>query len=269
MELGLKGRIAVITGASMGIGKGIARGLAAEGVKPVLLARNKETLEAAAAEIRRDFKLPVLAIATDVTSGEAMKAAAKQVAEHKDFGKVNILVNNAGSAIRRMDRQILWSDEEWLNDIEVKTMGAMRLVREFLPLLAKDGTGRIVNITGVAGMTAWAPALTHGINNAALNHMVGYLAVDLAADKVTVNSVIPGLIATEWRKTWADGMAQKQGKTREQFLADYCKEKGILVGRWAEVEEVADAVVFLASDRGRYINGAKIPVDGGICLNPR
>jgi NAD(P)-dependent dehydrogenase (short-subunit alcohol dehydrogenase family) len=269
MDLGLKGRVAVITGASKGIGKGIARGLAAEGVKPVLLARGKDELEAAAAEIRRDCKVAVLAIPTDVTSAASMREAARQVGENKEFAKVNILVNNAGSAIRRIERQILWDDAEWLGDIEVKTMGAMRLVRDFLPLLAKDGTGRVVNITGVAGMTAWAPALTHGINNAALNHMVGYLAADLAPDKVTVNAVVPGLIATEWRKAWADGMAQKQGKTREQFLADYCKEKGILVGRWAEVEEVADMVVFLASDRGRYINGARIPIDGGVTVNPR
>jgi 3-oxoacyl-[acyl-carrier protein] reductase len=99
--------------------------------------------------------------------------------------------------------------------------------------------------------------------------MVGYLAHDLAADRITANAVIPGLIATEWRQSWADAMAQKQGRTREEFLRDYCRDKGILVGRWAEVDEVGHVCAFLASDRGQYINGARIPVDGGICINPR
>ncbi len=269
MELGLKGRAAVITGGSKGIGKGIARVLASEGVKLVLLARGERDLRAAADQIGKQHGIAVLAIPTDMTSGASVRAAAKQVAEHKDFGRVNILVSNAGSAIRRADRQIVWDDADWLADIEVKTVGALRLVREFLPLMAKDGTGRVINITGVAGLTAWAPALTHGINNAALNHMINYLAQDLAAEKITANAVVPGLVATEWRHSWADAMGQKQGLTKDDFLRDYCKEKGILVGRWAEVDEVADIVAFLASDRGRYINGAKIPVDGGISVNPR
>ncbi len=269
MDLGLKGRAAVITGGSRGIGKGIARILASEGVKIVLLARGEKELNEAAAEIRKQYGVAVLAIPTDMTKGASVRAAAEQVAGHKDFGRVNILVSNAGSAIRRTDRQIIWDDADWLNDIEVKTVGALRLVREFLPLMAKDGTGRVINITGVAGLTAWAPALTHGINNAALNHMINYLAQDLAAEKITANAVVPGLIATEWRHGWAEAMGQKQGRTKDEFLRDYCKDKGILVGRWAEVEEVADTVAFLVSDRGRYINGAKIPVDGGISVNPR
>ncbi|MFO0986953.1 MAG: SDR family oxidoreductase [Alphaproteobacteria bacterium] len=268
MELGLKGRTAVITGGSKGIGLGIARGLAAEGVKVVLLARNKDDL-ATAADALREYRVPVLAIPTDISKTESVRAAAKAVGAHKDFGTVNILVNNAGSAIRRIERQILWDDADWLGDAQVKIIGTLRVVREFLPLLATDGTGRIVNVTGVAGTTTWGPALTHGFNNAAINHATGYLAQDLAAANITVNAVIPGLISTEWRQMWADNMGKQQGKTRQQFLDDYCKKQGILAGRWGSVEEVADSVVFLASDRARYINGAKLAVDGGITLNPR
>ena len=268
MELGLKGRTAVITGGSKGIGLGIARGLAAEGVKVVLLARNEDDL-AKAADALREYRVPVLAIPTDISKTESVREAAKAVGGHRDFGTVNILVNNAGSAIRRIERQILWDDADWLGDAQVKIIGTLRVVREFLPLLATDGTGRIVNVTGVAGTTTWGPALTHGFNNAAINHATGYLAQDLAAANITVNAVIPGLISTEWRRMWADNMGKQQGKTRQQFLDDYCKKQGILAGRWGSVEEVADSVVFLASDRARYINGAKLAVDGGITLNPR
>lgn len=268
MELGLRGRTAVITGGSKGIGLGIARGLAAEGVKVVLLARNEDDL-ARAADALREYQATVLAIPTDISRTEPVREAAKAVAAHKDFGKVNILVNNAGGAIRRIERQILWDDADWLGDAQVKILGTLRVVREFLKLLATDGTGRIVNVTGVAGMTTWGPALTHGFNNAAINHATGYLAQDLADANITVNAVVPGLISTEWRQMWAETMGKQQGKSRQQFLDEYCKKQGILAGRWGSVEEVADAVVFLASDRARYINGAKLTVDGGVTINPR
>jgi len=268
MELGLKGRTAVITGGSKGIGKGIATGLAAEGVNVVLLARHQEDLDKAVEEIRQHSNARVLAIVTDVTNMDSVNAAAKATAEA--FGTVNILVNNAGAAIRRMERQITWSDDEWLGDINLKTMGMLRATQAFLPLIPHDGSGRIINISGVAGTSVLIPALTHGINNAAMNQVTTYLAQDLANDKITVNAVIPGaVVATEWRKTWTENMAKNAGKTPEEFTADYCKAKGILSGRWATVEEVSDLVTFVASDRAQYINGARITVDGGYGVNAR
>jgi NAD(P)-dependent dehydrogenase (short-subunit alcohol dehydrogenase family) len=133
MELGLKGRTAVITGGSKGIGKNIAKGLAAEGVNVVLLARNNETLEDAAEEIRKSSNVRVLAIPTDVKNMEAVKAAAEAAAHQ--FKTVHILVNNAGSAIRRYDRQINWLDTEWMDDIDGKMMGALRCVQALLPFM--------------------------------------------------------------------------------------------------------------------------------------
>ena len=117
--------------------------------------------------------------------------------------------------------------------------------------------------------TAWAPALTHGLNNAAMNQATGYLATDLASQQITVNTVVPGLVGTEGREVWAENMAKQQGKTKEQFLADTCKSWGILAGRWGSMEEVADTVVFLTSDRARYITGAQIAIDGGYGVNSR
>ena len=171
--------------------------------------------------------------------------------------------------MRRPDRQILWEDEDWLDDVNVKTIGMLRAIRAFLPYFANDGSGRIINIGGSAGMMEWEGAMTHGLNNAATMHVSTYLARDLARDQITVNTISPGLVATEWRQTWADTKAGQQGKSREAFLADYCQQLGILAGRWAEMDEIADAVVFLASDRARYITGTRLIVDGGISVNAR
>lgn len=267
MELGLKGRTAVIAGGSTGIGKAAARGLAAEGVNLVLLARGKENLDKAAQEITSKSDVKVLTVPTNTRDPDSVNAAATAAAS--SFGTIHILVYTAGNRMRRPDRQILWDDEDWLDDVNVKLIGMLRTVRAFLPHFARDGSGRIINIGGSAGMMEWEKAMTHGINNSAMAHASTFLARDLASDQITVNTVVPGLVATEWRQTWADARAQQQGKDRDTFLADYCQQKGILAGRWVEMNEVADLVVFLASDRAKYINGTRLVIDGGMSVNPR
>ena len=267
MELGLKGRVAVISGGSRGIGKAIACGLAAEGVNVVLLARGKEQLDRAADGIRASHGVNVMPLTADITSADSLKAAADLVkAAHP---AVHIVVNNAGGPMRRMDRQILWPDTDWMDDLNLKIVGALRVTQAFLPLMPSDGTGRIINISGSASVAVWAPALTHALNNAAMNQATGYLAQDLAAQSITVNTVIPGLVGTEGREVWADNMAKQQGVTKAEFLSSFCKRMGIIAGRWAEMSEVADTVTFLASDRARYFNGSKVVIDGGLTVNPR
>ena len=267
MELGLKGRTAVITGGSTGLGKAAARGLAVEGVNLVLLARGKENLDKAANEIASESNVEVVTIPTDMRDARAVNAAATTVAER--FDAIHILIYTAGNRMRRPDRQIFWDDEDWLDDVNAKMIGMLRAIRAFLPHFARDGSGRIINIGGSAGMMDWEGAMTHGINNSAIMHASTYLARDLASDKITVNTIVPGLVATEWRENWADMKAAQQGKSRSDFLADYCQQKGILAGRWAGMDEVADAIVFLASDRARYITGTRLIVDGGMSVNAR
>lgn len=267
MELGLKGRVAVITGGSKGIGRAIARALAAEGVHLVLLARGKEVLEQTAADIGRTHGVRVVPLQADITSMESVQAAA--AAAVKEFPTVHIVVNNAGAPMRRTDRQILWPDADWVGDVNLKLIGMLRTVQAFLPHIAKDGTGRIINISGTGGSLVWSPALTIGLNNAAMNHVTTYLAQDLSGDRITVNTLIPGLVGTEGREAWADNMAKQQNVTRDEFIAGFCKRMGILAGRWADMKEVADLAVFVASDRARYINGSRIVVDGGMTINPR
>jgi NAD(P)-dependent dehydrogenase (short-subunit alcohol dehydrogenase family) len=267
MELGLKGRTAVISGSSKGIGKAVARGLAREGVNVVLIARGQELLQKAADEIKAETGVGVQPLTADITNLASLKAAAEAV--KAQFGAVHIIVNNAGGPMRRMDRQILWPDTDWMDDLNLKIVGALRVTQSFLPLVPSDGTGRVINISGTASVAVWAPALTHGLNNAAMNQATGYLAHDLASQNITVNTVIPGLVGTEGREVWAENMAKQQGVTKDEFVTSFCKRMGILAGRWAKMDEVADMVAFIASDRARYINGSKILLDGGLSLNVR
>jgi 3-oxoacyl-[acyl-carrier protein] reductase len=268
MDLALQGRTAVITGGSMGIGKSVAHTLAAEGVNLVLLARGREALEECAAEIESATRVDVLPIPTDVTDPASVNAAAEAAVER--FGTVEILVHTAGGRMRRPDRQIFWEDSDWIGDLDIKTVGLLRTVRAFLPHMDTSGRGVIVNVAGLAGVIVWEGALTHGINNAAVTHIGRYLARDLARERIRVNTVAPGLIAAEWRESgWAPMMAEKRGETVEEFLSWYADQMGILVGRWGSMQEVADVVLFLASDRAAYINGARIDIDGGQAINPR
>lgn len=269
MELGLSGRSALISGASEGIGKAIAFGLAREGVNIALLARRLPALEEVAQEIRDECGVAVECVAADVTDSASVASGLEALSSKEPFRTLNILVNNAGVPATRPDRQLLWDDADWQEVIEVKALGALRIVRAALPMLATDGTGRIVNVTGATGAAVLKPGLVHGAANSALIQATGYLAADLAQDRINVNAIVPGLVGTEKRRKWVAGIAGSSGKPEDEVLAGLCKEIGIVSGRWAEVEEIADLVVFLASDRAKYINGAKIPIDGGLTLNMR
>ena len=202
-----------------------------------------------------------------VGSAESINAAAAAAKER--FGTIHIVVNNAGGPIRRMDRQITWPDADWTDDVNMKMIGMLRVTQAFLPLIPHDGTGRIVGISGVASTLVFGTALTHGLTNAAMNQVTTYLANDLAGDRISVNAVVPGVVGTEGREIWAENMAKQQGKTKAEFLTDFLRRMGVIAGRWASMEDVAGTVVFLASDRGQYINGSQIVIDGGMSINPR
>jgi 3-oxoacyl-[acyl-carrier protein] reductase len=225
VETGLAGRSALVSGGSKGIGKGIGRALAREGVSVALLARTEHEVLAAAQEIADETGVTVVGVQADVTDTNSLKAAVAHL--HASFNALNIVVNNAAPPITRADRQIEWTDKEWFAAIDVKTVGALRLIRETIHLIPHDGTGRIINVAGGSGIAVWSPALLHGINNAALLHMTGFLAADLAVNKVTVNAVVPGLVGTEFRQTWAKELGERQGKSAEEFVGEFCKAKGI------------------------------------------
>src|SRR5687768_4848844 len=165
MDLRLKGRVALVTGASKGIGKAIARGLAQEGVNLVVIARGKEALDEAAAQIRREQGVKVLALQADVREMGQVKAAAD--AAKAEYGTVHIVVNNAGSGIRRQDRQITWPDADWLDDLNLKLIGSLRVVQSFMPIMPRDWTGRVINVSrseerrvGKECRSPWSPQIS-------------------------------------------------------------------------------------------------------------
>ena len=267
MDLGMQDRTAAVIGASSGIGKAIAAGLAEEGVKLFLMSRDQENLDQAAKEIAGRWAVEIATRSTDSTDADSVNAAAAAAADR--FGAVHILVFSAGHRMRRLDRQIMWEDEDWIADVDIKTFGMLRTVRAFLPHIPTDGTGRIIIVGGMAGSIVWHGAMTHGLNNAAVEHLGRYLAADLADTGITVNTLVPGLVGVEWRQGWAQTMAEKNSKSLDEFLADYSRSLGILAGRWAQPEEVAHVAVFLASDRAEYVNGASLVIAGGQSVNAR
>ena len=147
---------------------------------------------------------------------EMSQVQAAADAARTEFGTVHVLVNNAGGPIKRQERQITWPDADWVDDVNIKTLGMLRMTQALLPIMPTDGTGRIVNISGIAGSSVLSSAMTHGLNNAAMNHVTRYLAKDLGPGRITVNSVIPGLIATEWRESWAEAQANEGGQVKQR-----------------------------------------------------
>ena len=162
METGLAGRTALVSGGSKGIGKGIARSLAREGVSVALLARTEHEVLAAAQEIAGETGATVVGVQADVSDTNSLKAAVAHLSGLASFNALNIVVNNAAPPITRADRQIEWTDKEWSAAIDVKTIGALRLIRETIHLIPHDGTGPVINVAGGSGIAVWRPALLHG-----------------------------------------------------------------------------------------------------------
>jgi 3-oxoacyl-[acyl-carrier protein] reductase len=262
VETGLQGRLAVITGSSRGIGLATARKMLAEGVQVVLMSRHADDL-AQAAKLLSD-EVPdgqVDTCTVDVGDEQSVEAAAASVTAGR--GAVHVLVNNAGPILQGSP-VVGSSDDKWLRTYNVKAMGMLRMARAFVPHLARDGSARIVNVSGVSGRSLLANSSASGMANAAVCALTSYLAHELAPTRVNVNCVSPGLIRTE---TWvqnAELLGQPLGMTGTEFMDDFQRRLGVQLGRWAEPAEVADAIVFLASDRASYITGQVLAVDGGL-----
>lgn len=249
MELGLAGRSAIVTGASAGIGRSIAVRLAAEGVRVVAVARRAELLEDLAREVilAGGELYPLACDITEPKSAEVISCAAQQ-----DIGRVDILVNNAGGS-----RPTEWDagDDEWLEAMELNFHAHRRLTQCVLPEMRAAGWGRIVSVTGShepRGVNAAAPA------KAALHMWAKGLSRLVAADGVTVNCVPPGRIHSEQM----DGRLLPTPELQAEFAT-----VNIPAGRLGDPVELADVVVFLASDRARYVTGVVIDVDGGMRMS--
>lgn len=259
METGLTGRVALITGASKGLGLAIAKALSGEGADVVLLARDAAALATAAANIGGPGE--VLTVSADITSSTEVARAVAEAAAWK--GRLNIVVNNAGPPMQTAaitDQP----DEAWTETFNIKAMGMVRVSRAALPLLPDDGSGRIVNISGVAAEMVIPDAAVTAAVNGAVKAFTTYLAAEAAPRRINVNAVSPGVMNTEIMQQLLADMAEAQGTTAEAVKAVMTGSFGIRAGRWGEPSEVGDLVVFLASDRAAYITGQVLLIDGGL-----
>ena len=258
MDLGLRGKTALVTGGSKGIGRAVARTLAAEGARVVICSRDASALKDAAADIERATGGHVETVAGDLSQLDEVKRVAAEAVTR--LGRLDILVNNAG-AIKGGDF-LTTPDEEWLKGWSLKLLGYIRMAREVLPHMQRQGSGRIVNVVGAAARNPAVTYMMGGTANAALINFTKALADLGAPSGVLVTGVSPGPVKTE---RWDSLMAQ-QAKAANQDLADYVRERGqeLPLGRIALPEEVADVVCFLASERASFLTGITITVDGGI-----
>jgi 3-oxoacyl-[acyl-carrier protein] reductase len=257
MDLKLDGKIAAVTGGSMGIGKAIARGLAREGCKVAICARDKARLEAAAKELRTETKREILAIAADLTKTADAEAFIEGAVKH--FGRLDILVNNAGSAPGGVLETL--SEADWEQALQLKFMGYVRCTRYAVPHMKRQGGGRVVNLIGNDGIKHSYWEIAPGAANAAGQNFTLSLASQYGRDNISFVAVNPGPVRTERWEGLVKAMARDMRLTYEQ--ADGLAPRSIPMGRIAETEEVANLVTYLASPLAHFVNGTMIEIDGG------
>lgn len=246
----LKGNVAVVSGASSGLGVQMATAFAKQGADLVLLARRKERLDELAERLKSEYDVKVLTIKCDVTSTEDINAAAAAV--EKEFGKVDILLNCAGSS---RDKGVLdMTDEEWDFTIATDETSVFKMTRAFAAIMKKNKYGRIINIAsmyGLVGNTEIHTVAYHASKGAVVN-FTRAVAAELALDGITCNAICPGYFETELTKAVLD---------TERFQ-EFAKTH-VPMQRYGKPGELDAAAVFLASKEASYVTGLIMPVDGG------
>lgn len=256
MELGLTGKVALVTGGSRGIGRAVALGLAAEGARVAVCGRDRAVLDGATREIGAKTGSEIVGIPADLSRLDEVE---RVVAAARDrLGRLDILINNAG-AIRAGDF-LKTPDQQWLDDWSLKLLGYIRMARAVFPSMQAQGGGRIVNVIGAAARNPSATYLPGGAANAALVNFTKGLADLGAPANILVTAVSPAATATSRWESLVAQQATAAGRTVDAQRAEMARSYPL--GRLAKPEDIADLVCFLVSERASYLSGICITVDG-------
>ncbi len=258
MDLGIRGRAAIVTGASRGIGRESARQFLEEGVRVLICGRNAGTLEKTRAELAKQTGGEVHAVVADMTK-EADIARLVETAK-QTFGTVDILINNAGQMYSGRFAAI--TDAGLKEQFETKIFGFLRAIRLVYPIMKAQKWGRIVNIIGGAGKEPDPYMFGSGITNSGLLNITKSLSTEFGEDNVLVNAICPGWVATNLWERNAEGLKQDLQVKTEAEARRLAARKNSL-NRFGKPEELANAIVFLCSERSSYITGVSLNLDGG------
>lgn len=258
MDLGLKGKVALVAAASQGMGRAVALALGREGCRLAIGARTAGPLAATAKAIRAETQADVLPLGVDVSVAEDVKRLVDRTTAA--YGGVDLLVVNAGGPAPGRFESL--SEAQWAKAYDLTLMSAVRLIRETVPSMKARGGGSIVALTGTAILQPVTNLILSNSLRAAVAGLVKTLSQELAQDHIRVNSVAPGFIATDRMTEIIRNRAEREGKSFEE--AQKSEISQIPWGRLGKPEEVADLVVYLLSERASYLTGNLIQVDGGL-----
>jgi len=258
MNLGLKGKVALVAASSQGIGRATAEAFAAEGCCVAMCARNQQALQSAAEKIRQDYKVEVIAEAFDVRDAAAVKRFVAQVAN--TFGSVDICVINGGGPPAK--GFLSTNLEDWQHAINVNFLSNVYFAREVIPHMQKKRWGRIITITSITTKQPVADLVLSNAVRAAVVGLVKSLANEFGKDGILVNNVGPGFTATDRLKELAASRSSASGKSQQEIFDSWAADAPLQ--RLGEPREVADTIVWLASEAASYITGQTVLVDGGM-----
>lgn len=257
MDLGLKDKVAIVTGGSEGIGRATAQSLGREGARVVVCARREEVLTRAAEDIAEATGAEIVPVRVDVRNADEIETLIRSTVER--FGRLDILVNNAGVSSTGDFQEL--TDEVWQADLDLKLFAAIRASRAAVPHLKAAGGGSIVNLLNLAAKQPGPRSMPTSVSRAAGMALMKALSKELAPHNIRVNGINIGLIKSgQHERTWRNTDSQT---SLEDFYVQFAKRAAIPLGRLGEADEVGDLIAFLCSARGAFISGVSINMDGG------